>query len=264
MKNISNVVEKYKSNPEFKRSFNEVVFSYFDEIMPNQTKSEQLKEFVSNKDRNRFIVKAANLIDNIDQDLSDEMIGMELDSIKTKLKNADKKLGLNAPEEVPTLNNKIIRSESPEAHYDEIRSKIRSALDEAQENLSYHVKERYGDSAGFNEYQRNKDEFERYGMGFNPSREFEAERFGNADVDSVREEFEERMNASKKKAAGNNYDNGLDFSIDPPKDKRALEQGVVDDVDLSGAKELLSQRSVGNQENNPAPRSNHRLRRGHD
>ena len=247
MKNIPNVIEKYNSNPEFKKSFNEVVFSYFDEIMPNQSKSEQLKEFISNKDRNRFIVKAANLIDNIDQDLSDEMVGMELDSIKTKLKNADKKLGLNAPEEVSTLNTNIIRAESPDAHYDEIRSEIRAAFEESQENLANRVKERYGNDAGFNEYQRNKDEFEKYGIGSNASREFEAETFGN--VDNVKEEFENKMNASRKRNAGNNYDNGIDYDFS---------------VDSSDAERLLSQRTVKNKENQPSPRSNHRLRRGHD
>lgn len=247
MKNIPDVIEKYNSNPNFKKSFNEVVFSYLDEIMPNQSKSEQLKEFISNKDRKGFVVKAANLIDKVDQDLSDEMIEMEMDSIKTKLKSADKKLGLNEPEEIPTLNKNIIRAESPDEHYEKIRSEIRSALEESQNDLANRVKERYGSSAGFNEYQRNKDEFEKYSVGANASREFEAETFGN--VDNVKEEFENKMEASRKRKAGNNYDNGVDYDFS---------------VDVSGAEKLLSQRTVNNKENTPAPRSQNRLRRGYD
>ncbi len=247
MKSISNVIEKYKSDSEFKKSFNEVVFSYFDEIMPNQSKSEQLKEFISNEDRKRFVIKAANLIDNIDQDLSDEMLEMEVDSIKTKFKNADKKLGFNKPEEIPTLNTNIIRAENSEEHYEKIRSEIRAAYEESQENLANRVKERYGNNAGFNEYQRNKDEFEKYGIGSNASREFEAETFGN--VDNVKEEFENKMNASRKRNAGNNYDNGIDYDFS---------------LDSSDAEKLLSQRTFKSKENQPNPRSNHRLRRGHD
>jgi hypothetical protein len=246
MKNIPNVIEKYNSDPNFKKSFNEVVFSYLDEIMPNQSKSEQLKEFISNKDRKGFVVKAANLIDKIDKDLSDEMIEMEMDSIKTKLKNADKKLGLNEPEEIPTLNENIIRGESPDEHYEKVRAEIRSALEEAEDNLVNKVKERFGNNAGINEYQRSKHEFEKYGIGANASREFEAETFGN--VDDVKD-FENKMEASRKRKAGNNYDNGIDYNFS---------------VDTSGAEELLGQRSVNKKENNPTQRSQHRLRRGYD
>ncbi len=247
MKSIPNVIEKYNSDPNFKKSFNEVVFSYLDEIMPNQSKSEQLKEFISSKDRKGFVIKAANLIDKVDQDLSDEMIEMEMDSIKTKLKNADKKLGFNEPEEIPTLNENIIRGESPDEHYEKIRSEIRSALEESQNDLANRVKERYGSSAGFDEYQRNKDEFEKYSIGANASREFEAETFGN--VDNVKEEFENKMEASRKRKAGNNYDNGVDYDFS---------------VDTSGAEKLLSQRIADKKENTPVPRSQNRLRRGYD
>jgi hypothetical protein len=247
MKNIPDVIEKYNSNPNFKKSFNEVVFSYLDEIMPNQSKSEQLKEFISNKDRKRFVVKAANLIDKVDQDLSDEMIEMEMDSIKTKLKNADKKLGLNEPDEIPTLNENIIRGESPDEHYEKIRAEIRTALEEAQDALAHRVKEKYGNDAGFNEYQRNKDEFEKYGISANASREFEAETFGN--VDNVKKEFEDKMEMSRKRKSGSSYDNGIDYDFS---------------VDTSGAEELLGQRSVNKKENTPTQRSQHRLRRGHD
>jgi hypothetical protein len=202
------------------------MFSYLDEIMQNQpkseyrTKTEKLREFISNKDRKGLVVETANLIDNIDQDLSDEMIEMEVDSIKTKLRSDDEKLGINEPEEIPTLNENIIRGESPDEHYEKVRSKIRSALEEAQDALAHRVKEKYGNDAGFNEYQRNKDEFEKYGTGSNPSREFEAEPYSNV---------EQRFS-----------------------------------VDFTGAEELLRQRSVNKKENTLTQRSQHRLRRGYD
>lgn len=273
MKNIKEVIQRYKENSDFKRAFDKVVFSHLNEEYPDSNKNEKLKAFISDKNKLGFTIKAATLLDKIDyENLSDEMIDMDLNEISAKFRGACEKLdSKNEVKETLKLNPKIVRGASVEECENDVRLQMKAALEESQSELAKRVKQEFGADANYNDYQINKDRFERYNTGRrSTSRGFEAENFGN--VDEVADEFRDRMEASRRQKSGysHNYENGINYAPEMDissfqelrnnrSDIAAFDSSQENNFDMGEAEKILASRKrQGEQNFNSLPKQTNR------